>query len=265
MNLLHLIYSDYKKYKKYGGNFLTIVFFTQGFWAIFQYRIAHSIYRLPIPFLKKILKFFCFIWKKVIEMMMAANDFRPGEEMPETVPLDESHPFLNVKDREVVEGGSGGEDGEDCVTSDYMLGIDTGGTYTDAVIYSEEHGIVAKAKSLTTRHDLSIGISGALESVLAESAIDPSAIRLVSLSTTLATNALVEGQGGRAGLIMIGFGPEDLKRDGLADALEQNKENFSAFDFLVQSHEIEIGHHTQIALGRYCRVDAIGTVERQPG
>lgn len=29
-------------------------------------------------------------------MMMAANDFRPGEEMPETVPLDESHPFLNV-------------------------------------------------------------------------------------------------------------------------------------------------------------------------
>lgn len=29
-------------------------------------------------------------------MMMAANDFRPGEEMPETVPLDESHPFLKV-------------------------------------------------------------------------------------------------------------------------------------------------------------------------
>lgn len=32
-------------------------------------------------------------------MMMAANDFRPGEEMPETVPLDESHPFLNVKNK----------------------------------------------------------------------------------------------------------------------------------------------------------------------
>ena len=42
----------------------------------------------------------------------------------------------------------GGHYGEDCVTSDYMLGIDTGGTYTDAVIYSETHGIVAKAKSL---------------------------------------------------------------------------------------------------------------------
>ena len=32
-------------------------------------------------------------------MMMAANDFRPGEEMPETVPLDESHPFLNVNNK----------------------------------------------------------------------------------------------------------------------------------------------------------------------
>ena len=46
-----------------------------------------------------------------------------------------------------------------------------------------------------------------------------SAIGLVSLSTTLATNALVEGQGGRAGLVMIGFGPDDLKRDGLPEAL----------------------------------------------
>ena len=33
MNVITLIHSDYKKYKKYGGNFLTIVFFTQGFWA----------------------------------------------------------------------------------------------------------------------------------------------------------------------------------------------------------------------------------------
>jgi len=36
--------------------------------------------------------------ERVIEMMMAANDFRRGEEMPETVPLDNDHPFLNVGD-----------------------------------------------------------------------------------------------------------------------------------------------------------------------
>ncbi len=100
-----------------------------------------------------------------------------------------------------------------------LLGIDTGGTYTDAVLYSETRGVIARAKALTTRHDLSVGIASAVEAVLAEAKAPVSAIGLVSLSTTLATNALVEGQGGRAGLVMIGFGPEDLKRDGLADAL----------------------------------------------
>ena len=105
------------------------------------------------------------------------------------------------------------------VASDIMLGIDTGGTYTDAVLYNETQGLIAKAKALTTRHDLAIGISGAVDSVFSQSGVEPARIGLVSLSTTLATNALVEGQGGRAALIMIGFEPDDLKRDGLAEAL----------------------------------------------
>ncbi len=105
------------------------------------------------------------------------------------------------------------------MTSHFLLGIDTGGTYTDAVLFHETDGVIAKAKSLTTRHDLADGIAGAVDAVIARAGIPVSAIGLVSLSTTLATNALVEGQGGRAGLVMIGFGPEDLKRDGLAEAL----------------------------------------------
>jgi N-methylhydantoinase A/oxoprolinase/acetone carboxylase beta subunit len=105
------------------------------------------------------------------------------------------------------------------LTEHLLLGIDTGGTYTDAVLFSETKGVVAKAKSLTTRHDLSVGIAGAVEAVLEQAKAPASAISLVSLSTTLATNALVEGQGGRAGLVMIGFGPDDLKRDGLQEAL----------------------------------------------
>lgn len=103
--------------------------------------------------------------------------------------------------------------------SSLYLGIDTGGTYTDAVIYSETDGVLAKAKALTTRHDLAVGIAGAVDSVLAEAAIPPSAIALVSLSTTLATNALVEGHGGRAALVMVGFSEADLARDGLSAAL----------------------------------------------
>ncbi|MFT3865229.1 MAG: hydantoinase/oxoprolinase family protein [Solirubrobacterales bacterium] len=52
-----------------------------------------------------------------------------------------------------------------------------------------------------------------------ESGTDPAAIKLVSMSTTLATNALVEGQGGRVALVMIGFSEADLARDGLKTAL----------------------------------------------
>lgn len=103
--------------------------------------------------------------------------------------------------------------------SSLFLGIDTGGTYTDAVLWSETSGVIAKAKSLTTRHDLAIGISGAVDAVLDKAAIEPSAIKLVSMSTTLATNALVEGQGGRVALVMIGFSDADLARDGLRAAL----------------------------------------------
>jgi len=105
------------------------------------------------------------------------------------------------------------------VASPLLLGIDTGGTYTDAVLFREEEGVIAKAKSLTTRHDLSQGIAGAVDATLAKNGILSSEIAMVSLSTTLATNALVEGQGGRAALVMIGFGPDDIARGGLSDAL----------------------------------------------
>ena len=100
-----------------------------------------------------------------------------------------------------------------------FLGIDTGGTYTDAVLWSEAGGVAAKAKALTTRHDLAVGISGAVDAVLAEAHVDPASVKLVSMSTTLATNALVEGQGGRVALVMIGFTEADLARDGLKAAL----------------------------------------------
>ena len=102
----------------------------------------------------------------------------------------------------------------------FSLGLDTGGTYTDAVIFDDVRGlVVAKAKALTTRHDLSVGIAGAASKVMAHSGVQPSEIAMVSISTTLATNALVEGQGGRAALVMIGFDEIDASRGGLKEAL----------------------------------------------
>ncbi len=100
-----------------------------------------------------------------------------------------------------------------------LLGVDTGGTYTDAVLIRDERDVIASAKSLTTRHDLAEGIGKAIAAVLESSGADVSEIGMASLSTTLATNALVEGQGGRVGLVYIGFREQDLLAHGLNDAL----------------------------------------------
>ena len=100
------------------------------------------------------------------------------------------------------------------------LGVDTGGTYTDAVLIRDEKEVIASAKSLTTRADLAIGVGKAISAVLEQAKVAPDQISMASLSTTLATNALVEGQGGRVALIYIGFKDSDLEKHGLKDALK---------------------------------------------
>lgn len=82
------------------------------------------------------------------------------------------------------------------------IGIDTGGTYTDAVVYDfHEKKILNSAKALTTKEDLSIGIGNALDGLPPELL---QKAELISLSTTLATNACVENKGGRAKLLLMG-------------------------------------------------------------
>lgn len=69
MTLFGLLLSDYKKHQKYGSNFFVVFFFTQGFWAVFQYRIASSIYtNVRIPLLRQLLLFICLIGQKIIEI-----------------------------------------------------------------------------------------------------------------------------------------------------------------------------------------------------
>ena len=104
-----------------------------------------------------------------------------------------------------------------------VIGLDTGGTFTDAALLDSAAGtVLGTGKSLTTREDLSIGVGGAIARVLEVFEGAPGDIGLVSLSTTLATNAVVEGVGGRACLVMIGFDETALKRADLARALGQD-------------------------------------------
>ncbi len=92
------------------------------------------------------------------------------------------------------------------------IGIDTGGTCTDAVVYHfADKKILAYAKTHTTKDDLSRGIGRALDRLpleLVEQA------EVIALSTTLATNACVENKGGRAKLVMFGAAPAVVQKHG---------------------------------------------------
>jgi N-methylhydantoinase A/oxoprolinase/acetone carboxylase beta subunit len=95
------------------------------------------------------------------------------------------------------------------------LGIDTGGTYTDAVLVEQSSGaVLAGAKALTTYADLSVGIGQAVSAVLEQQALTPAEIELVGLSTTLATNAIVEERGSPVCLLLIGYDPLLIQQYG---------------------------------------------------
>ena len=90
------------------------------------------------------------------------------------------------------------------------IGIDTGGTCTDAVIYDlDTKEILGTGKALTTKSHLETGIANALD-CLPQDLIKKA--ESLALSTTLATNACVENKGARAKLLLIGFDPEMVER-----------------------------------------------------
>jgi N-methylhydantoinase A/oxoprolinase/acetone carboxylase beta subunit len=98
------------------------------------------------------------------------------------------------------------------------IGVDTGGTFTDCVLVDlDQKKVVAKAKSRTTYANLREGITRSLDLAIKSSTLDMGDIKAVALSTTLATNALIEGRGARVGLLLIGINvdaplPSDITR-----------------------------------------------------
>ncbi len=90
------------------------------------------------------------------------------------------------------------------------LGIDTGSIYTHAAMVDlDERHLLAWTRSPTTSHDLSEGIAEAASSLLRSERYDPDLVKLVGLSTTLATDSILEGRGGKVGLIGIGWDHDD--------------------------------------------------------
>ncbi len=130
--------------------------------------------------------------------------------------------------------------------TNYTIGIDTGGTYTDAVVIKRNQlsstanknnkenknnaqNVIASVKSLTTHGNLSEGISDALAKALSaakdntNNEFHPENVSLVSLSTTLATNALVEGQGSSLGVFTLGFNEAMVERTEISKAIPDAK------------------------------------------
>jgi N-methylhydantoinase A/oxoprolinase/acetone carboxylase beta subunit len=84
-----------------------------------------------------------------------------------------------------------------------FLGIDTGGTFTDSVLFdAATRKIVAKSKAPTTHNRL---IDGIVDSIGGLSIRDPRVVGLIGLSTTLATNAVVERKNRPVGLLIVGY------------------------------------------------------------
>jgi N-methylhydantoinase A/acetone carboxylase, beta subunit len=84
----------------------------------------------------------------------------------------------------------------------YDLGIDAGGTYTDSVLIRKSDGkVVCSNKALTTYPDPIKGIEKSIDGLDTEKL---KLVTVVSVSTTLATNTILEGTGYPVGLILIG-------------------------------------------------------------
>src|SRR3954449_3890048 len=80
-----------------------------------------------------------------------------------------------------------------------LLGVDVGGTFTDAVLVSGAELHTAKAPS--TPADQSQGVMAAIGAVLARAGARPQNIELLAHGMTVATNALLEGRGARTAFV----------------------------------------------------------------
>ena len=80
-----------------------------------------------------------------------------------------------------------------------LLGVDVGGTFTDAVLATG--GRLVTAKSPTTPHDQSEGVIAAVEAALERAGASASDVELFAHGMTVATNALLEGRGARTVLV----------------------------------------------------------------
>ncbi len=110
--------------------------------------------------------------------------------------------------------------------SEFSLGIDIGGTFTDIVLYDDVTGVSFTHKELTTPDDPTRGVISGMRHLFEREGLRIDAVRRIVHATTLFTNALIERQGAETGLITT---------QGFRDVLEIGHERkFELYDVFIE-------------------------------
>ena len=102
-----------------------------------------------------------------------------------------------------------------CAMRKVRIGIDVGGTFTDAVAIDDStYEVIAQEKQFTTHAEtggVAVGVIKILQDILRKNNIAPEDVVFIAHGTTQATNALLEGDVAKVGILALGTGLEGMR------------------------------------------------------
>ena len=123
----------------------------------------------------------------------------------------------------------------------FRVGIDSGGTFTDVVLFDEQSGRIKITKTPSTPQNPSIGVYNGLEKIIRQEAIDADRISSLIHGTTVATNALLEYKGVPTALVATrGF-------KDILSIVRQDRPDL--YDYFIQRPAPLIPRHLRFEVG----------------
>src|SRR5262252_4426319 len=136
--------------------------------------------------------------------------------------------------------------------TEYALGIDIGGTFTDIVVYDQRRASSISHKELTTPEAPHAGVVSGIRRLFEAEGIAYGDIARVVHATTLFTNALIERKGARTALVTT---------DGFRDTLEMRREHkYELYDLFIELPEPLVRRRLRVEVPE--RMNAAGAVEQ---
>jgi len=122
----------------------------------------------------------------------------------------------------------------------WRIGVDIGGTFTDVAVVDEADGSIGVTKVSSTPDDFGRGVIEALEQAISRYTIKPDAVSLLAHATTVVTNAILQQNGARVGLIATrGFRDIlELRRSARADLYDLFQDPPSVL--VARRHRMEV-------------------------